>query len=80
MVTWFTNWIGYTTVTTWVQLVFFFFYGFQQVTRRPGIYIVGQLTESAESLFLIHPGSYHDFFLSLMIHLLVGDSSRGPNN
>ena len=30
------------------------------VIRRPGISIVGQITESVESSFLIHRGNYHD--------------------
>ena len=28
--------------------------------RRPGISIIGQLTESVESSFLIHQDVYHD--------------------
>ena len=44
-----------------VQLVFFFCSGFQQVIRRPGIFIFGQLTESAS--FFIHHGGYHDLFV-----------------
>ena len=38
------------------------FSGFQFVIRRPGINIVGQLTESVES-FVIYQGSYHDLFV-----------------
>ena len=33
------------------------------VIRRSGNSIVGQLTESVESLFLIHQGGYHDLFV-----------------
>ena len=33
------------------------------IIQRPGISIVGQLTESVESLFLIHQGGYHDLFV-----------------
>ena len=36
--------------------------GFQVVIWRPGISIVGQLTESVESAFVIHQGDYHDSF------------------
>ena len=46
-----------------VQLVFFFCSGFQLVIRRTGISIVGQLTESVESSYLIHQGGYHDLFV-----------------
>ena len=45
---------------TGVQLEFFFCSGFQFVIRLTGISIVGQLTESVESSFLIHQGDYHD--------------------
>ena len=48
---------------TGVQLVFFVCSGLQLVIRRPGISIVGQLTESVESPFLIHQGDYHDLFV-----------------
>ena len=40
----------------------YFCSGFQYVIWRPGISIVGQLTESVESSFLIHQGHYHEFF------------------
>ena len=47
---------------TGVQLVFFL------VIRRPGISIVGQLTESVSSFF-IYRGGYHDnICLSLVIY------------
>ena len=39
--------------------------GVQYVIRRPGIFIVGQLTESVVSSFLIHQGGYHDLFVCL---------------
>ena len=48
---------------TGVQLVFFFCSGFQKVIRRPGISIVGQLTESVESSFFIHQDVYHDLYV-----------------
>ena len=48
---------------TGVQLVFFFCSGFHKVIRRPGISIVGQLTESVKSSFSIHQGGFHDSFV-----------------
>ena len=46
-----------------VQLVFFFGPGFQLVILRPGISIVGQLTEYVSPRFFIHRGGYHDLFV-----------------
>ena len=34
-----------------------------QVIRRPGISVVGQVTESVKSSFLIHQGRYHVLFV-----------------
>ena len=53
---------------TGVQLVFLFCSGFQQVIGRPGISIVGQLTESVSPRFLF-------IMVVIMIYLFVlGDS------
>ena len=49
--------------STGVRLVFFFCSGLQKVIRRPVISIVGQLTKSDESAFLIHQGDYRDLFV-----------------
>ena len=51
------------TCPTGVQLVFIFCSVFQKVIQCQGIFIVGQLTESVESSFLIHLGGYHDLFV-----------------
>ena len=54
---------------TGVQLVFFNCSGFQEVIRRPGISIVGQLTKSVESSFFFFIG------VIIMIYSYVLDDS-----
>ena len=51
-----------------VQLAFFFCSGFQEVILRPGISIVGQLTESVSPCFLF-------IMVVIMISLFVHDDS-----
>ena len=48
---------------TGVQLVFFLLHRVSVSYSASGISIVGQLTESVVSSFLIHPDGYHDLFV-----------------